>query len=459
MDDPRIGVALSGGGHRATVFGLGALFAIADSRLSGQVVSISSVSGGSIANGIAMIGPDYAESSAVELEDHYRPALKAIAERGLLLGRAPATRAYVRVLIGAVVIAIIAVLATAVLLVIHLWIPAVVVAVAAVLAVAAVWHLFGTRSARTEAAVDTELLGNSLVTLDDERATSSSVHHVICTTELHTGTSLYFTNRAMYGHQFGGTARAANLPIATAVQASACVPGAFAPRVIARSSLGLPGEGDIVAVDGGVYDNMADEWEYGFQTRAKSWPGLADVQRAGARLLVVVNGSAGWDRFKPIKRGRLAVELAGLMRSMNVQYDVSTAHRRRALLDRFRAGDDTRLDEGIFVQISASPFDAPTRFAGSPGMPRDPFAERAEKAEKFLRDSGYTPEWWDATVEETSGTRTTLAKLGVDLTAKLLEHAYVLCRVNLYVIAGLGDLSEPVDRDRFKRLARGEPAA
>jgi hypothetical protein len=40
-----------------------------------------------------------------------------------------------------------------------------------------------------------------------------------------------------------------------------------------------------------------------------------------------------------------------------------------------------------------------------------------------------------------------------------LEHAYVLCRVNLYVIAGLGDLSEPVDRDRFKRLARGEPAA
>jgi hypothetical protein len=79
---------------------------------------------------------------------------------------------------------------------------------------------------------------------------------------------------------------------------------------------------------------------------------------------------------------------------MNVQYDVSTAHRRRALLDRFRAGDDTRLDEGIFVQISASPFDAPTRFAGSPGMPRDPFAERAEKADATAATprSGGTPQ-------------------------------------------------------------------
>jgi predicted acylesterase/phospholipase RssA len=431
-DDPRIGVALSGGGHRATVFGLGALLALIDSRLNGHVVSISSVSGGSVANGIALVGPDYARSSAAELEGHYRPALKVIADRGLLLGGAPATRGYVRTLIGALAVATIAVLATVVMLVTHLWIPAL---------------------------VDAELLGDDLVTLDDERVTSSSVHHVICTTELHTGTPFYFTNRAVYGHQFGGTTDAAKLPIATAVQASACVPGAFAPRVIARSALRLPGEGDIVAVDGGVYDNMADEWEYGFQTRVKSWPGLVDVQHDSARLLVVVNGSAGWDTFKPIKRGRLAIELAGLMRSMNVQYDVSTAHRRRALLDRFRDDDDTRLDKGIFVQISASPFDAPTRFAGSEGRPRDAFAERAEKAEKFLRDSGYTPEWWDATVEETSGTKTTLAKLGVDLTAKLLEHAYVLCRVNLYVIAGLGDLNEPVDRDRFKRLARGDPAA
>jgi hypothetical protein len=62
-------------------------------------------------------------------------------------------------------------------------------------------------------------------------------------------------------------------------------------------------------------------------------------------------------------------------------------------------------------------------------------------------------------VKETSGAKTTLAKLGVDLTAKLLEHAYVLCRVNLFVIAGLGKLDVPVDRERFRRLARGEPAA
>jgi predicted acylesterase/phospholipase RssA len=341
MDDRHIGVALSGGGHRATAFGLGALLALIDAGVNKRVVSISSVSGGSIANGIAMIGPDYARGSAAELEEHYRPALKVIAKRGLLLGGAPATRSYVRALLGTVVATIIGAFAFVVVLVAHLWVAALVVALATAIACVAAWMLFGMRSERTEAALDRELLSGERVSLADQRATSTSVHHVICTTELQTGTSFYFTNRALYGHQFGGAPHPVEIPISTAVQASACVPGAFAPRVIARSTLGIRGDGDIVVVDGGVYDNMADEWEYGFETRTRSWPALADVQPDHAQLLIVVNGSGGWDTLKPIKRGRLAAELAGLLRSMNVQYDVSTAHRRRALMDRFRDDNGT----------------------------------------------------------------------------------------------------------------------
>jgi hypothetical protein len=46
-----VGIALSGGGHRATLFGLGALLATVDLGVNERVVQISSVSGGSLLNG------------------------------------------------------------------------------------------------------------------------------------------------------------------------------------------------------------------------------------------------------------------------------------------------------------------------------------------------------------------------------------------------------------------------
>ncbi len=48
--DHPVGVALSGGGHRATLFGLGALLALVDLRINRRTTQIASVSGGSIAN-------------------------------------------------------------------------------------------------------------------------------------------------------------------------------------------------------------------------------------------------------------------------------------------------------------------------------------------------------------------------------------------------------------------------
>jgi len=45
-----IAVSLSGGGHRATLFGLGVLIALVDRGLNKRVKQIASVSGGSIVN-------------------------------------------------------------------------------------------------------------------------------------------------------------------------------------------------------------------------------------------------------------------------------------------------------------------------------------------------------------------------------------------------------------------------
>ena len=56
----RVGVAISGGGHRAALFGLGSLMYLADAEKSREVVSIASASGGSITNGYVALRADYA---------------------------------------------------------------------------------------------------------------------------------------------------------------------------------------------------------------------------------------------------------------------------------------------------------------------------------------------------------------------------------------------------------------
>lgn len=468
-----LAVALSGGGHRATVFGLGALLAIVDSGLNRSVRSISSVSGGSIANGVVMTGPDFTTVDTPGFEQHIAPALRAIADRGVLLGgapagtkplrklvawctrSAPATRGYLRNLLVSGILAIVALLVASVALVLHAWI---VTAVAAAVFVVAGWlflRWLRCRSVRTEQAIDTELLGGAGITLAQVAERRSSVHHVICTTELQTGVSFYFTNRCVYGWGFGGAAATTDLPLATAVQASACVPGAFAPRRIALRQLGIEGAGDIVVDDGGVYDNMADEWEYGFPGRAKSWKALTTFQPERAGRLLAVNASGGWNSKKPIGTGGLAEELAGLLRAKDVQYDVSTAHRRRALHSMFVAAErDRRQLDGLFAQITASPFDAPTSFAQRPGWEPDDLSRRAGEARAFLEAQGYTEAWWEEQATRTSGVATTLEALGTQCCADLLEHGYVLTMINLYVFDGLGAL-RPVDRDRFRRLCSG----
>ncbi len=120
------------------------------------------------------------------------------------------------------------------------------------------------------------------------------VHHVFCATNLRTGNNLYLTNRMNWG--FPGIAGAAgDLTLATAVQASACLPGAFLARTLDVSGV------TVVLDDGGVYDNMADQWEWGFANRRDNAARIevADLMTAaqaeGASCYVVVNASKGME--------------------------------------------------------------------------------------------------------------------------------------------------------------------
>src|SRR6201994_2856297 len=79
----RVGVALSGGGHRASVGAAGLLLYLADAGRNGDVGVIASVSGGSIANGVVAQQMDYRQARADEVREGLGPLLHHIAYTGL----------------------------------------------------------------------------------------------------------------------------------------------------------------------------------------------------------------------------------------------------------------------------------------------------------------------------------------------------------------------------------------
>ena len=64
----RVGVALSGAGHRSALFALGALLYLADAGKHREVTTGSSVSGGSLTNGYLAQALDLTSARAAEVK-------------------------------------------------------------------------------------------------------------------------------------------------------------------------------------------------------------------------------------------------------------------------------------------------------------------------------------------------------------------------------------------------------
>ncbi|MDQ3379561.1 MAG: hypothetical protein M3546_04465 [Actinomycetota bacterium] len=103
-----IAVALSGGGHRAALFGLGVLLYLVDAKKNHEVTSIASVSGGSLTNGHVAKSIDYATAGAAEFEPVARRLARQIATRGTLWA-APLTWLYLALLVTTAAAAIVGV--------------------------------------------------------------------------------------------------------------------------------------------------------------------------------------------------------------------------------------------------------------------------------------------------------------------------------------------------------------
>ena len=109
---------------------------------------------------------------------------------------------------------------------------------------------------------------------------------------------------------------------------------------------------------------------------------------------------------------------------------------------------------GALVQIAQSPFVVAKAFRSS----TDPtVAQRAQEVIDALGGPA-AEEYWRQVARDNTAVTTTLRKLGLEVSARLMYHSYVLTMCNLYVIFGPAhgwSLGAIPDRERFVRLARG----
>src|ERR1700730_6198201 len=85
-------VALSGGGHRASLFGLGALMALVDTGEHTDVTSITSVSGVSLTNGWLATNLVFPDNDSQAFQAQVKPFVRTLANKGTFLSHHPGRR-------------------------------------------------------------------------------------------------------------------------------------------------------------------------------------------------------------------------------------------------------------------------------------------------------------------------------------------------------------------------------
>jgi len=442
-------VAISGGGHRACLFGLGSLLYLAEATKSKDVRSIASVSGGSMANAAVAQELDFTTAPANEVAELVARTGDRVA-RGTLFA-APLTWLYLMLALPVMVIALAGP-----------WtldlspLPRLTSVLAGALFGAWFLALRGWVASRAFASTLYSPRGRATKL----REISPALDHTICATDLHRGENVYFSGRFVCSRAFG-LGVPGDLPLHTAVRCSASFPGAFpAARLrTGRHRFEQPGQEEaathrlLALVDGGVYDNMADQWASDLEARGRQWAALEPDFRSVDEL-VVVSGSAGlgWRSQR-----RLSLPLIGevltLGRDVSVLYDNGNSVRRRLLVRRFDQADrDGKGLRGGLVHIEQSPFKLPEAYAEAD----ETWPERAARARVALTSlerSGLGRAEWARIAAENSAVKTTLRGLGHEVSARILHHAYVLAMVNLHVLLDYPLLEIP-GHQRFEQLIR-----
>ncbi len=364
-----IGVSLAGGGHRASLFGLGVLLYLAhakredNSTVNRDVTLISSVSGGSLANAFIAQSMDYRTATTKDVNWIASELASQIAQRGSLF----ATYLTWVYLIGLAVLAVVPI----VYLIFFLppsygdWIRIVgVLVIVLVIGVA-----LQARSLVCELAFKRTLFknvkGRSPRLIDMEH----TVKHVLCATEVQTGQRMYFTSKGIFCDGFRPMQKAEEVTLARAAQASAALPPFFPPRRIratltSRLEVVWPSNqrkpSRMVVVDGGVLDNLGIEGVLDW-VEFRTARDHRELKLPAFDQIIVVSSAANRINKFPL-RGDLPFigELSALKKLYDMPYNTREANSRRALEWRFQAlGElNTRGGQGgTIIHIEESPTD------------------------------------------------------------------------------------------------------
>lgn len=269
-----IAVTLSGGGFRATLAGAGVVRLLADARLLGKVRFVSSVSGGSVTNGIlARAWPQLRDGgfSPSTVEEHLlEPLIDKVSGRSLKLS----------LVLGS-------------------------------------WRTLG-RTNRTELLArrfdEWFLHDRELESLDPQ------VRWIINAANLTNGVRFGFERDVVGDYNSGlASTMGTRLRVSTAVAASAAVPGAFAPLKLNAPALPCARFAPVL-MDGGTYDNT----------------GLEALDSDRYRDVFLVSLNAG-GLLQAGSYGRLPV-VRDLARANSLLYRQSTTLRTRAMVQKFQLG-------------------------------------------------------------------------------------------------------------------------
>jgi predicted acylesterase/phospholipase RssA len=267
---PLLGVALSGGGVRASLFALGALIYLVDSGACTRVAEISSVSGGSITNAFVAQRCDFKNVTPEEFDKYASQLAKAITS-GLV------TRRFVIATYGLLGIAVLLFTFFSPRLGVPAWLDLVLITLFGVFVLlrgALLAHLF-----------QRQLFGLSgLPNTLGSIASHSTVAHVFCATDLNASMPVYFTSvgKHFYSPAWGHATseKAAQITLADAVRASAAAPGGIPPKRLNVHDFGLSltplrqlqrwqelvfsgirrQPSALYLVDGGVWNNLGTDW-------------------------------------------------------------------------------------------------------------------------------------------------------------------------------------------------------
>ena len=451
-----LAVSLSGGGHRATLFVLGALMYLVDAKANANVTSIASVSGGSLTNGMVGQTLNFRRTNGNEFRDRVAsPLATQLANKGTLF--APLlSKVYVVILVitGLLVIAIPAIAPAP-------WYVRILLFLAGLM----IWGwILGVRGRICAHAFNVTLFSPNGRETKLSDVQKEGLDHVICSTEFRSAQQVYFAGDFIYSYALGYGIPAA-LPLARAVQASAAFPGGFPPATLSTRqhnftgapppSKGGPPEppADMILTDGGVYDNMGDQWASGFVDRVKACDKLRPGRSAPDRL-VVVNASARIP-WNPFRRHLIPLlgELAALLRVNDILYINTTNVRREVIVESFDPDDPTRTTglQSVLVQIAQSPFGVASKYAEA----QTPAGARAREVLEFLK-AGPSSDEWSQIVNANSTVATSLSKFGPEVTARLIYQGYVvtMCNLHTFFADAYPLFPEELAIERFRSLIR-----